>query len=166
MKRLVLLVLCAAIVIQGESSFAYEDYGFDPDDRPELGSDPDIRSTVRTVWTPEGSVRLLRIKFRAYERLGLYWFVTALLDSRGGPRVDYVMRLANADMSGRGCAIWPRGHRGEAVPGTFRQRGDTARCKVPASLVRRTKRIGWRLRSISGYGGTMDVAPNGGGWYR
>ena len=165
MKRLILAAMFVSLVLPAESALAYEDSGFDPDDRRVVGYDPDIRSTVRTVWRT-GSGRALRVSFRAYERLGIYWFVTVLLDARGGPKVDHVMGLSNADQSGKGCGVYPRGHRKEVVQGGFLQRGDMARCRVPTSLVHPTKRIRWKLRSPSGYvHNNVDIAPNGGGWF-
>jgi hypothetical protein len=162
-KRLVFAAMCVSLVLPAGSALAYEDSGSDPDDRSFVG-DPDIRSTVRTVWTTD-SGRALRVTFRAYERLGKFWSVTVLLDARGGPKVDHVMNLWNADQSGRGCDVYPRGQSGESVPGGFDQRGDTARCRVPTSLVHPTKRIRWKLRSPSGYVHAVDIAPNGGGWF-
>jgi hypothetical protein len=166
-KRLILAAMCVWLVLPAESALAYVDRGFDPDDRRAAGLDPDIRSTVRRVWITEGSRRALSIKFRAYERLGNYWDVMALLDSKGGLRADYVMDLYNYDQSGRGCAVWPQGHPHQSIQGEFRQRGHTARCKAPARLVLPSKRIRWRLRSTSMYArNNTDIAPNGGGWYR
>jgi hypothetical protein len=167
MKRLVLTAMCVGLVLSAGPALAYTDRGFDPDDRRVIGFDPDIRSTVRKVWTTDGSSRALRVKFQAYERLGNYWSVMVFLDSRRGPKADYVIELDNADMSGKGCSVYPRGHRGQEVPGSFRQRRDTALCRVRARLVDPTKRIRWRLRSPSGYvHDNVDIAPNGGGWYQ
>jgi hypothetical protein len=162
-KRLIFAAVCVSLVLPAASALAYEDRGFDPDDRSFVG-DPDIRSTVRTVRTA-GSGRVLSVRFRAHEGLGVYWSLTVLLDARGGRRVDHVMKLGNADQSGKGCVVSPRGRPGEAVEGGFVQRGDMARCRVPVSLVQPTKRIRWKLRSPSGYSRRADVAPNGGGWY-
>jgi hypothetical protein len=53
----------------------YIDTAHDPDDRPVMGYDPDIRSTTRKVSAVNGD-RVLRIVVRAYEDFGLYWFVT------------------------------------------------------------------------------------------
>jgi hypothetical protein len=65
----------------------YIDTAHDPDDRPVMGYDPDIRSTTRKVSAVNGD-RVLRIVVRAYEDFGLYWFVTVRLDTRGGRLVD------------------------------------------------------------------------------
>jgi hypothetical protein len=165
MKRLLISALGIALTFQAGSAFAYQDTGFDPDDRVAMGFDPDIRSTTRFVWRDDQGLRWSKIRFTAYEPLGLYWFVTVRLDSRGGPRLDYIMRLANADQSGRGCSIYPRGKPAQFVRGSFWQGGVAARCRVPLSFVHRTKRIRWKLRSPSGYSGDVDVAPNGGGFY-
>jgi hypothetical protein len=41
-----------------------------------------------------------------------------------------------------------------------------ARCRVPAGTVRPTKRIRWKLISITGYeDGETEYAPNNRGWY-
>jgi hypothetical protein len=162
-QRLAIAALCALLVLPAESALAYQDRGFDPDDRRVVGYDPDIRSTVRTVWTTDGG-RALSVKFRAYEELGVYWDVTAYLDSRGGHRADYLIDMVNADQSGAGCRVYRRKHSERAVDGRFRQHGDRARCRVPARLVHPTKRIRWRLRSESGYVDTVEAAPDH-GWY-
>lgn len=97
-----------ALTLQAGPAFAYKDVGFDSDDRATVG-DPDIRSTARVVWRDDEGVRWLRIRFTAYEPLGNYWFMKAFLDSRGGSRADYVIELVNADQSGKGCSVHPRG---------------------------------------------------------
>jgi hypothetical protein len=166
LKRPIFAALCVLLVLPAESALAYQDRGLDPDDRAAVGLDPDIRSTVRSVWTTEGGGRVLRVRVRAYDRLGIYWYVIAYLDSRGGPRADYVMRFrVDTDHRSKECNVNASGHPGSPDRGWLRQRGDTATCRVPASLVHPTKRIRWRLRSPSGYGRNTDVAPNGGGWY-
>ena len=157
MKRLVFAAVCVSLVLPAAPAFAYEDRGFDPEDQSDVGI-PDIRSTVRTVRTTD-SGRTLRVKFRAYERLSNYWFVTVKLDARGGPKVDHVMNLVNGDTEGTWCLVYPKGHHHESLRGDFVQRRDMARCRVPTSLVHPTKRIRWRLRSID------DIAPDGGGWF-
>jgi hypothetical protein len=143
---------------------AYQDVGVDPDDRPVLAFDPDIRRTVRNVFVgAEG--RVLRIRVWTYEDLGIFWSMTVRLDSRRWIRWDYTMVLFNFDLSGKGCSVYRRGHRDEAIEGWFRQEGDLTRCRVPLSLVHPEKRIRWRIVSPTGYeGGITERAPNH-GWY-
>jgi hypothetical protein len=148
-------------------ALAYQDVYFDPDDRRAVGFDPDIKSTGRTVWRGEDGRRRLRIGFRAYERLGLWWFVTAHLDSLGGKTWDFKMSIWNADLSGKGCVVCPRGHPGQSVDGYFSQRENRATCRVPLRLVTPTKRIRWNLESRTGYGppGEADFAPDDRSFY-
>ena len=162
--RVVLATILATLLLTPAPALAYRDKGHDPDDRPALGFDPDIRATVRSVWLTEHAGRQLRVKFRAYERLGVWWFVNVRLDSRGGPQVDYVIFLSDQDLGGSGCAI-RRGLPGPPVEGSFSQERDRASCRVPARLVRPTKKIRWKLVSPSGYDGTSDAAPNGSRWF-
>jgi hypothetical protein len=164
MKRLLISAVGIALTLQAGSALAYQDVGFDPDDRAVVGGDPDIRSTARVVWTDRG-LRWLKVRFTAYEPLSFFWRVKARLDSRGGRRVDYVIELWNADNSGRGCAVHRQGQTNgdNWVRANFRQvDDDTARCVVRLYQVRPTKRIRWRLRSPSGYGAEADLAPNSG----
>jgi hypothetical protein len=163
-RALFSLLLAASVLLAPGVAVAYQDVGFDPDDRPVLGADPDIRRTVRRVFLgAEG--RVLRIRVWTYEDLGLYWSMTVRLDTRRWIRPDYTMVLYNGDNSGRGCYVYPRGHRSEAVRGRFRQQDDLARCRVPLALVHPDKRIRWRIVSPTSYeGGITERAPNH-GWY-
>ena len=87
------------------------------------------------MWASDGR-RFLTIRFSAYERLGLYWGVFAHLDSRGGARSEYVMRLFNRDLSGKGCEIKRRGHPWDSAKhGTFHQAGAVAKCHIPLKWV-------------------------------
>ena len=169
MRSALLVALCMALLLPASSALAYQDVRLDPNDRPAVGYDPDIRSTGRVVYTTAQGVRRLRVGFRAYEPLGVWWTVDVYIDSKGGPRADYVMKLANTDVTaGKGCGITPVGGGGaDRRKGRFRQHGDQATCSVRLSLLVHTKRIRWRLVSPSGYDppGTTDIAPNGGGWY-
>jgi hypothetical protein len=143
---------------------AYEDTGFDPDDRAIVGSDPDVHRTTRRVFSTSHG-RMLSISVRAYEEFGLYWGLRIPLDSRGGPHSDYVMRLFNADQSGAGCSISGQGE-GRSTGG-FRQDGFVAACRVPARLAHPNKGIRWKIISESGYNepqGETERAPNR-GWY-
>jgi hypothetical protein len=149
------------------SAFGYRDKGLDPDDRKAIGYDPDVRSTTRRVWQSPNGWRFLSVKFRAYEELGVYWGVNARLDSRRGPRADYIMGLYNADNGGADCSIWEPGRQDTTqIDGRFYQGTDYASCRVPLKVVHRDKRIRWRLVSRSGYvKDNWDIAPNGGGYY-
>jgi hypothetical protein len=164
-KRLAFAVLCAFLILPAESALAYQDRGFDPDDRSHGGVDPDIRSTVRTVWTTESGLRSLRVSFRAYEELALCcWLVTAALDSREGHRPDYLIEFSTPE-GGFECIVFPRGERfTQWVEGALRENGDRVSCRVPVRLVSPTKRIRWRLHTDSGYFARADAAPDH-GWY-
>jgi hypothetical protein len=167
-KPTFVVAICLAFLLPASSALAYQDVRLDPNDRPAVGYDPDIRSTGRVVSATAQGVRWLRVGFRAYEPLGVWWFVNVYIDSKGGPQADYLMRLANADLSGKGCDISPVGGGGaDRSKGRFRQHGDQATCSVRLSRLVHTKRIRWRLVSPSGYDspGKTDIAPNGGGWY-
>jgi hypothetical protein len=161
-REAVFVLAFTALALLPGRVLAYEDTGFDPDDRRPLGSDPDLRSTTRTVWHGDDGRRRLRIRIQAYEPFGLWWFVEVRIDSRGGLATDFVMRIWNQDQSGKGCSIHPRGHPGQAERGRFGQRADRARCTVLLSTVNPTKRLRWKLVSPTGYGppGERDVAPN------
>jgi hypothetical protein len=163
-KRLVSAALCAFLALPAGSALAYRDRGSDPDDRSSLaGTEPDIRSTVRTVRTTEGG-RALRVKFRAYEDLGRFWAVTVYLDSRRGLGGDYLMKMSNVGFGNEGCQVYRRHHLDRGILGAFLQRGDMARCAVPVRTVHPTKRIRWRLHAPSLYSNTHDAAPDH-GWY-
>lgn len=169
MRPTLLVSICIALFLPASSALAHQAVRLDPNDRPAVGYDPDIRSTGRVVYTTAQGVRRLRVGFRAYEPLGVWWTVDIYIDSKGGPLADYVMRLANADVTaGKGCDIRPIGGGGaDRREARFRQDGDQATCSVRLSRLVHTKRIRWRLVSPSGYGapGKTDIAPNGGGWY-
>lgn len=143
---------------------AYEDTGSDPDDRAVLVHDPDIASTTRRVWTKEAG-RFLSVLIRAYEEFGIYWGIEARLDSKGGPRVDYTIRLYNADTGGAGCDLYRRTGFNHVARGHFRQAGDEVRCRIRVRDLHPTKRIRWKLISESGYGGPTEYAPNDRTWY-
>jgi hypothetical protein len=161
-RRALIAVLVLSIALLEVPALAYDNTGSDPDDRRPVGSDPDLRSTRRLVWRGDDGRRLLRVGVQAYEPFGLWWFVDVALDSRGDRGTDYIMEIWNADNSGRGCSVNPRGRPGQAVRGRFRQFGDRTTCRVPLALVEPTKRVRWKLHSPSGYGspGEADFAPN------
>jgi hypothetical protein len=157
--------MCIFLALPAGSALAYRDSGFDPDDRSSVeNTEPDIRSTVRTVRITEGG-RALRVKFRTYEDLGRFWAVTVNLDSQRGLGDDYFMKMWNVGFrDGEGCWVYRRHHLDRAILGAFLQRGDMARCAVPVRTVHPTKRIRWRLLAPSLYSNTHDVAPDH-GWY-
>jgi hypothetical protein len=162
----VICILISAFLTMPGSAAAYQDTGYDPDDRAVVGDDPDIRSTTRRV-ALAGDGRVLKIKVRAYEDLGVWWRMEVLLDSRRGPRFDFRLVLRNGDVGGSGCSLDRRGGGDDFIEGSFRQAGDRTRCTVPARLVDPDKRIRWRIRSPSGYDEPESVterAPDH-GWY-
>jgi len=166
---LTLAAPAAPLANDGSTSRAavgYRDVGYDPNDRPVVGYDPDIRSSLRRVY-PTDDGRMLKVKVTAHERLGVWWYMEVFLDTRGGPEPDAKMFLANGDLSGRGCSIatlrgpdhWRRGR--------FRQHHRWTSCRVRAGFVKPDKRIRWRIVSPSGYEepeSTTERAPNH-GWY-
>jgi len=141
---------------------AYEDVGYDPDDRTLGEVDPDIRSTIRRVG-PIGDGRALLLVVRSFEDFGKYWFIDSFLDARGGAGPERVLYLYNLDNGGSGCELQRRGGRSIAV-GSFRQRGRAVRCLIPVRYLDPTHRVRWRLISESGHGGIDDRAPDT-GWY-
>lgn len=160
---LVAIAVGLVTVLQVNQAAAYQDTGYDPDDRPVLG-DPDVRSTTRFVGRLDGH-QVVSVSVRAYAEFGVWWFINVRIDSRGGPRADYRMRLWNGDMSGRGCSLKRIGT-GGSVRGVFDQQADRASCRVFIRRIQSTKRIRWKLVSRSGHsGGITEYAPNGGGWY-
>lgn len=163
LRRTVLVSCLITVLALPTTASAYVDRGSDPDDRASVGYDPDIRATVRKVKTGSHG-RRLTIVVRTYERFGIWWSIDVRMDARGGLRADTGMELWNADQSGMGCWVWKRGHRRDPVKGTFRQRADRARCRVPIRLIDPNKRIRWRLVSESGYDGETERAPDA-GWY-
>jgi hypothetical protein len=118
-----------ALVLSPSLAMAYEDTGYDPDDRRVHGSDPDIRSTTRRVFSRQEG-RMLKLRVRAYEVFGFFWEMKVSLASQGGPRTDYVMRIQNNDQAGRVCSIFPRGHPRRDHKGRFHQDGHWASCRV------------------------------------
>lgn len=160
---MVLITLTAA----PRNATAYEDTGYDPDDRAVVGFDPDIASTTRRLWSQDRG-RFLSVIVRAYEEFGFYWFIDARLDSRGGPRVDFTIRLFNADMEGAGCALFRRTGSRQVTDGNWRQTGHGTRCVVPIRHLQPTKEIRWKLISHSGYDeeeSETEYAPNDRTWY-
>jgi hypothetical protein len=152
------------VLAVSSTASAYESRGTDPDDRAVLGSDPDIRATIRRVETGRER-RTLAIVVRAYEDFGVWWSMTAPLDTRGGSKIDAFMSLYNADLNGSGCRAYRRGDREDAMEGRFVQSGDRVRCRVPIRVVRPNKRIRWRLVSRSAYDereSETERAPNSG----
>jgi hypothetical protein len=171
MRRAFLALLTVAIVMEAGPVLAYRDVGLDPEDAG--GGFLDIRRSVRATGTDDAGRRWLRVGFRSNGEYAFIWRVRVYLDSRDGPRFDYIMGLWEFDQSGgRGCAVHPRaGRPGKRVEGTFRvnesdpEKG--VRCRVRLGAVHPTKRIRWRLVSIDP-GPPPDVvdrAPNGGAFY-
>jgi hypothetical protein len=164
--KLVFCLILVSVMMGSEPVSAYEDIGYDPDDRPTTSSppfgDPDVRSTVRRVErNPNGKVLVLVI--RAYEDFSMYWFIDAFLDTRGGGRADHVVHLFNGDTGPVGCSI-SRENRDRRLH--FRQHGKAVFCRVPIRFLEPSKRIRWRLVSETFYeDGEREIAPNGGGWY-
>lgn len=153
----------------------YVDTGYDPDDVPiDEGSccqqDPDVRSTTRKVATSTKGGRSLFITFRAYEPLEGYWTVHVLLDTRGGPRADAKMRLADSGVGPTRCGVrfLAQGPRRQGILQLPRF-GDRATCRVPLRWVHPSKRIRWKLVSPAGVEGTEpgvdEYAPDDRGWY-
>lgn len=143
----------------------YRDVGHDPDDRPMLGDDPDIRRTSRRVYRSNRGRMVLKVKVHAYETLGLFWGMKVFLDSRGGRRPDHVMGIGASDTL-TSCSVHPRGHRRQATFGKFWMTGDLTYCRVPLESINPNKRIRWRIvsRSYEPEGGVTERAPNQ-GWY-
>jgi hypothetical protein len=174
MRRALTAVLVLSIVLASDVAQGYEDTGFDPDDRAQtafdVGSgDPDIRSTTRKVWRADSGRRRLKIRVRTYDLINFGWEVEVLLDSRAGPRRDAVMHIMDDESEDR-CWIHPRARPGQSYEGTERIpepiTSHRASCVVPLSEVRPTKRIRWRLRSISWWvEDNPERAPNR-GFYR
>lgn len=167
MRRLVILAVVASVLVSPgtASAFGYSDSGFDPDDRT-FFLDPDIRKTTRTVSVVNGTA-YLKVSFWAYEYLGDWWDVRVNLDTRRGPRLDFRMDLHNSEDAGSDCS-WQA--RASSDPkrwgdGAFKQIDDKASCRVLLSKVKPTKRIRWKLISVSRHGYETEFAPNGGGWY-
>lgn len=136
----------------------------------------DIRSSARRVWTREGgATRWLLVRWRSNGEYAFIWRVRVLIDSRAGPGVDYVMKIAEWDQAPDSrCNVRPRpGRPGEYVEGTFPFSWIVdptihgVSCRVRSSSVHATKRIRWRLVSQTNLGASggptvVDHAPNGG----
>lgn len=173
-------VMCGPLpaALAGEPQVRYEDTGYDPDDRPIdetscCQQDPDIRASTRKIWVDRLGHGLLTINFRAFEYLRGYWTVIARLDSRGGPRADYRMKLYERGDGPIFC--WTISRRSSS-----RQHGEArwlpnsaasavgAACDVPLRFIRRDKRIRWWLFSPLGFEGKEsridEFAPDR-GWY-
>jgi hypothetical protein len=167
LRRSVLAGLTLVLVMAsgGWAAADYRDTYYDRDDRPDVGTDPDLRSTTRQVATVNGR-RVLIVSVRAYERFKIAWNIKTHLDSKDGPRRDFVMYIYDADQAGRGCRFHPAGRPRDFIRGRFAQIADRVACRIPFVLVDATKRVRWKLSSISQWkGGRSDRAPNGGGWY-
>ena len=159
------LTLVAVASMPGGAAADYRDTSHDPDDRPAAGTDPDLRSTTRRVLTGDGR-RVLIVSVRAYEEFDVAWNITTRLDSKDGPQRDFVMYIYDADQSGRGCRFYPAGQPGDFIRVRFTQIASRVACRVRLGLVDPTKRIRWKLSSITEWeGGRDDRAPDGGGWY-
>jgi hypothetical protein len=161
----VALLLYTIILASGDSALAYQDTGFDPDDRSLGESDPDIRSSTRRV-EPSQHGRVLSIRVRTYEPFGPFWELRVFLDSKGGRRADYLVLMTQADVAGR-CTLDERGGGQDETIGRLRSRQDVARCRLPARLVDPDKQPRWRIVSpsqSSNPGAETERAPNE-GWY-
>jgi hypothetical protein len=162
---LVVLSLVLAATLPGWAAADYRDTHSDPNDRPSVGTDPDLLSTSRRVTTVNGR-RVLIVSVRAYEEFDTAWSIRTRLDSRDGPRRDFVMYIYDADQAGRGCRFYSAGHPEDFIRGRFTEIADRVACRIYLKFVDATKRIRWQLYSISQWkGGTADHAPNGGGWF-
>ena len=169
MRRAFLALLTVALVIGGGPVLAYRDVGLDPEDAG--GGFLDIRRSVRATGTDVAGRRWLRVGFRSNGEYAFIWRVRVYLDSRDGPRFDYIMGLWEFDQSGgRGCAVHPRdGRPGKRVEGAYRfsdpEKG--VRCRVRLGAVHATKQIRWRLVSMDADTppDVVDRAPNGGAFY-
>ena len=168
MRRLLLAGLTAALVAQGGPVAAreYTDSGWDPADSG--GERLDISTSQRKVWTRESDgTSWLVVRFSSHGNNGIDWRVRVWLDSRAGPRADYIMTMNEFDMSpSSGCNVHPRpGRRGRWVRGVFIGRlTSEPGCRVPLRAVHPSKRIRWRLISIDLWNGARDVidhAPDG-----
>lgn len=177
MRRAVLAILTASLMAQAGPALAYPDIGRDPEDSG--GGFLDIRSSARRVWTREGgATRWLLVRWRSNGEYAFIWRVRVLIDSRAGPGVDYVMKIAEWDQAPDSrCNVRPRpGRPGEYVEGTFPFSWIVdptihgVSCQVRSSSVHATKRIRWRLVSQTNLGASggptvVDHAPNGGRFY-
>lgn len=161
------LLLSASIIALADISIAYQDTGFDPDDRSLGESDPDVRSSTRLV-EPSKHGRTLIIRVRTYEPLPLFWQLRVFLDSVGGPKADYLVRITEADVAGR-CTVDERGGGQDEIEGRMQTpREDVARCRFPARLVQPEKHPRWRIVSPSTSSdpeAETERAPDS-GWYR
>jgi hypothetical protein len=90
-------IICVGLLLSMPTALAYRDVGHDPDDRPAVGTDPDIRSTTRRVFTDAVGHHWFRVTFSAYEQLTPPWNVSARLDTEQGPKQDYVMFINTSD---------------------------------------------------------------------
>ena len=159
------LILVLVASLPGWAAADYRDTYHDPDDRPTAGTDPDLRSTTRRVVTADQR-RVLIVSVRAYEDFDVAWNITTRLDSKDGPKRDFVMYIYDADQSGRGCRFYPAGRSGDFIRVRFTQIANRVTCRVRLGLVEPTKRIRWKLSSITEWqGGRDDHAPDGAGWY-
>jgi len=170
-----LLMSIIALAVPAASAFGYRDIGYDPDDIPRdptscCQQDPDIRSTTRKVRAAGDGRAWLSITVRIFEEFLGYWDMRVQLDSRGGSRVDYKMKIWDTGTGEAGCTVRRRG-RSRATSGLLRLTTftDEVTCVVPFRIVRANKRIRWRVHSIPGREGSgpriHEHAPRRHGWY-
>lgn len=170
--------LLALLVVLATAAFGYEDTGFDPDDTqncalPETPEDcdetrignPDIRSATRKVRQTDDGRRFLSVTIRSYEPVMRRdaWVGKIWLDSRGDNRADH--RLVFRTFMVSRCGVDDR--MGMRI-GHLRLTDHAATCIVPLRFLEPTKRIRWRVQTAYYFPepySTVDVAPNGGGWY-
>lgn len=178
MRRALIAVLTVALVVQAGPVLAdrdYTDFGWDPEDSG--GGFLDIRTSQRKVWTSEvDGRRWLIVRFTSNGEYQFIWQVRAGLDSRGGPRADYIMTIAEWDQAPDSrCNVHPRpGRPGKRVEGTFPFSWVVdptvygMRCRVRLGAVHATKRIRWKLVSINELTNDpviVDHAPGGERFY-
>jgi hypothetical protein len=146
-------------------SVEYYARGWDGNDRPAYL--PDVRSSLRKVFRgPEH--RWLVVRVTAYEPWSMWFRVRVGLDSRLGPKPDFMMNIYNADMDGgAGCWVKRQGagsHAGH-IKGSFSQHEEVITCRIRASRVPADKHIRWFVRAASlNDVSRYDRAPDH-GWY-
>lgn len=148
----------------------YQDVGWDPADVPRHPA-YDLRQTARRVFQASGS-RFIAVSVRgAVDYAQVDWMsVVARLDTRRGPASDIRIGFSLGDLgSGSGDACWvaPRGEKPARAHLRVLESGAMT-CRVPATDLRITHRVRWRL--VSYYepsprlANRYDRAPDR-GWY-
>ena len=145
-------LLAPALALGGSVTFT------DPDD---FEVAPDVHATSKTSYVSE--TRGARVRIGVRGELGPDFRVRVYVDSRRGPRPDYVMVADVRDLELRSCSVRDR-RSGETVPASCNGNIDRVWWDVARRRLQPDKTIRWRIVGLGWptYREVTDRAPDAG----